>query len=136
MLIQVMMVGRRKSIHFDRSHARNGLFREKEHVWSLFHGSPTRFWRKMAGIRGCVYCLHAICRDSPIRERNDFALPLVDRLSLAELFHGRMYDQHTTRNSCHFSPESCFGRSPATPTVHHCIARPCSLEPIIFIYVL
>ena len=68
---------------------------------------PTRFRRNLAGIAGCVLCIHAICREPLFRDKSGLAFLLVDRLLVAGLFPDHMYNQHTSRFSYHFLAKSC-----------------------------
>jgi len=101
-------VGSARSLHNSKhTQANPGLIYAFVKSWSGFTAHRTRFPRKMAGISSCVYCIHAFCRKLRYRDKSGFAFLLVDGLSLVLPFPYRMYNQHTTPNSCQFSPKSC-----------------------------
>ena len=73
----------------------------------LFVSLSTRFRWKLAGIASCVYCIHAFYCEFLYRDKTGLAFLLVDGVELDLPVPDRMYNQHTSRNSCQFPAEPC-----------------------------
>ena len=57
--------------------------------------------------RGSLGCIHAFCCESLYGDKSGLTFALVDGLALDWLFPDRMYNQHTSGNSCLFPAEPC-----------------------------